>query len=79
MAWVRVGDEALSHPKLMSLYDIEGAEDISIIEMFGFLMALATYSAKHLTDEGRGLPRRRALAGCAPHRCGGVCSAAYVG
>lgn len=50
MAWVRVGDEALSHPKLMSLYDIEGAEDISIIEMFGFLMALATYSAKHLTD-----------------------------
>ena len=50
MAWVRVGDEALSHPKLMALYDIEGAEDISIIEMFGFLMALATYSAKHLTD-----------------------------
>lgn len=50
MAWVRVGDEALSHPKLMSLYDVEGAEDISITEMFGFLMALATYSAKHLTD-----------------------------
>lgn len=50
MAWVRVGDEALSHPKLMSLYDVEGAEDISIVEMFGFLMALATYSAKHLTD-----------------------------
>ena len=50
MAWVRVGDEALSHPKLMSLFDVEGAEDISIIEMFGFLMALATYSAKHLTD-----------------------------
>ena len=50
MAWVRVGDEALSHPKLMGLYDVEGAEDISIIEMFGFLMALATYSAKHLTD-----------------------------
>lgn len=50
MAWVRVGDEALSHPKLMSLYDVEGAEDISIMEMFGFLMALATYSAKHLTD-----------------------------
>ena len=50
MAWVRVGDEELSHPKLMSLFDVEGAEDISIIEMFGFLMALATYSAKHLTD-----------------------------
>ena len=50
MAWVRVGDEALSHPKLMSLYDVEGAEGISIVEMFGFLMALATYSAKHLTD-----------------------------
>lgn len=50
MAWVRVGDEALSHPKLMALYDIEGAEDISVMEMFGFLMALATYSAKHLTD-----------------------------
>ena len=50
MAWVRVGDEALSHPKLMSLFDVEGVEDISIIEMFGFLMALATYSAKHLTD-----------------------------
>ena len=50
MAWVRVGDEALSHPKLMSLFDVEGAEDISIAEMFGFLMALATYSAKHLTD-----------------------------
>ena len=50
MAWVRVGDEALSHPKLMGLYDVEGAEDISLLEMFGFLMALATYSAKHLTD-----------------------------
>ena len=50
MAWVRVGDEALSHPKLMGMYDIEGAEDISVMEMFGFLMALATYSAKHLTD-----------------------------
>lgn len=50
MAWVRVGDEALSHPKLMSLFDVEGAEDISIVEMFGFLMALASYSAKHLTD-----------------------------
>ena len=50
MAWVRVGDEALSHPKLMGLFDVEGAEDISIVEMFGFLMALATYSAKHLTD-----------------------------
>ena len=50
MAWVRVGDEALSHPKLMGMYDVEGAEDISVIEMFGFLMALATYSAKHLTD-----------------------------
>ena len=50
MAWVRVGDEALSHPKLMGIYDVEGAEDISVIEMFGFLMALATYSAKHLTD-----------------------------
>lgn len=50
MAWVRVGDEALSHPKLMGIYDVEGAEDISVMEMFGFLMALATYSAKHLTD-----------------------------
>lgn len=50
MAWVRVGDEALSHPKIMGLYDVEGAEDVSVIEMFGFLMALATYSAKHLTD-----------------------------
>lgn len=50
MSWVRVGDEALSHPKLMGMYDVEGAEDISVIEMFGFLMALATYSAKHLTD-----------------------------
>ena len=50
MAWVRVGDEALSHPKLMGIYDVDGGDRFSPLTVFGFLMALATYSAKHLTD-----------------------------
>lgn len=50
MAWVRVGDEAMSHPKLMGVYDVEDRGDVSLSEVFTLLMGLACYSAKHLTD-----------------------------
>ena len=50
MAWVRVGDDAFTHPRLMSVYDVEEAKSIPLHEIFGFLLSLAAYSAKHLTD-----------------------------
>lgn len=50
MAWVRVGDDAFTHPRLMGVYDVEGAKSIPLHEVFGFLLSLAAYSAKHLTD-----------------------------
>lgn len=50
MAWVRVGDDAFTHPRLMSVYDVEEAKSIPLHEVFGFLLSLAAYSAKHLTD-----------------------------
>ena len=50
MAWVRVGDDAFTHPRLMSVYEVEEAKSIPLHEVFGFLLSLAAYSAKHLTD-----------------------------
>ena len=50
MAWVRVGDDAFTNPRLMSVYDVEEAKSIPLHEIFGFLLSLAAYSAKHLTD-----------------------------
>ena len=50
MAWVRVGDDAFTHPRLMGVYDVEEAKSIPLHEVFGFLLSLAAYSAKHLTD-----------------------------
>ena len=49
MAWVRVGDDAFTHPRLMGVYDVEEAKSIPLHEVFGFLLSLAAYSAKHLT------------------------------
>lgn len=57
MSWVRVSDDAMSHPRLIDVYDVEEASQTNRLEIFGFLMGLATYSAKQLTDGivGRGV------------------------
>lgn len=57
MSWVRVSDDAMSHPRLIDVYEVEEASQTSRLEIFGFLMGLATYSAKQLTDGivGRGV------------------------
>ena len=56
MSWVRVSDDAMSHPRLIDVYEVEEASQTNRLEIFGFLMGLSTYSAKQLTDEivGRG-------------------------
>ena len=50
MSWVRVSDDAMSHPRLIDVYEVEEASQTNRLEIFGFLMGLATYSAKQLTD-----------------------------
>lgn len=57
MSWVRVSDDAMSHPRLIDVYEIEEASQTNRLEIFGFLMGLSTYSAKQLTDGivGRGV------------------------
>ena len=57
MSWVRVSDDAMSHPRLIDVYEVEEASQTNRLEIFGFLMGLATYSAKQLTDGivGRGV------------------------
>ena len=57
MSWVRVSDDAMSHPRLIDVYEVEEGSQTNRLEIFGFLMGLATYSAKQLTDGivGRGV------------------------
>ena len=50
MSWVRVSDDAMSHPRLIDVYEVEEGSQTNRLEIFGFLMGLATYSAKQLTD-----------------------------
>ena len=50
MSWVRVSDDAMSHPRLIDVYEVEEASQTNRLEIFGFLMGLSTYSAKQLTD-----------------------------
>ena len=50
MSWVRVSDDALSHPRLIDVYEVEEGSQTNRLEVFGFFMGLATYSAKQLTD-----------------------------
>lgn len=50
MSWVRVSDDAMSHPRLIDVYEVEEGSQTSRLEVFGFFMGLATYSAKQLTD-----------------------------
>ncbi|WP_295910235.1 HNH endonuclease, partial [uncultured Actinomyces sp.] len=47
----------MSHPRLIDVYEVEEASQTNRLEIFGFLMGLATYSAKQLTDGivGRGV------------------------
>nr|DAQ93639.1 MAG TPA: HNH nuclease [Caudoviricetes sp.] len=57
MSWVRVSDDAMSHPRLIDVYEVEEGSQTNRLEIFGFLMGLSTYSAKQLTDGivGRGV------------------------
>ena len=57
MSWVRVSDDAMSHPRLIDVDEVEEASQTNRLEIFGFLMGLSTYSAKQLTDGivGRGV------------------------
>lgn len=57
MSWVRVSDDAMSHPRLIDVYEVEEGAQTNRLEIFGFLMGLSTYSAKQLTDGivGRGV------------------------
>lgn len=57
MSWVRVSDDAMSHPRLIDVYEVDEGSQTNRLEIFGFLMGLATYSAKQLTDGivGRGV------------------------
>lgn len=50
MSWVRVSDDAMSHPRLIDVYEVEEGSQTNRLEVFGFFMGLATYSAKQLTD-----------------------------
>lgn len=50
MSWVRVSDDAMSHPRLIDVYEVEEGSQTNRLEIFGFFMGLATYSAKQLTD-----------------------------
>jgi len=40
----------MSHPRLIDVYEVEEGSQTNRLEIFGFLMGLATYSAKQLTD-----------------------------
>jgi hypothetical protein len=40
----------MSHPRLIDVYEVEEGSQTNRLEVFGFFMGLATYSAKQLTD-----------------------------
>lgn len=50
MAWLRVGDNALSNPRVLALGDVAGGDARTRAEVFGFVALAATLSAAHLTD-----------------------------
>ncbi|MCK8670985.1 hypothetical protein M1M07_07620 [Rhodococcus sp. HM1] len=50
MAWLRIGDNALTHPRLLRIYENPNATTSLLLETFGFLVACATLAAAHTTD-----------------------------
>lgn len=50
MAWLRKGDNAATHPLVMALATVRGADDRLLNEAYGFVQRCAEQSAGHLTD-----------------------------
>lgn len=48
MAWLRIDDEAPTHPGVLACG--RGGDDRSRLEVWGFIVTLAAWSASHLTD-----------------------------
>lgn len=63
MPFVRLGDTSATHPLLMAIADVPGADSRSTLEVFGFVCAASTMSAAHLTDYEVSAGTARMLAG----------------
>ena len=50
MPWARGGDTSATHPTVMRVVGVPGADERSVNEVSGFFFRLATQSAAHLTD-----------------------------
>lgn len=50
MPWLRIGDNSVTHPAVVSLSEVAGATSATRCEVFGFVVLAATMSAGHLTD-----------------------------
>jgi hypothetical protein len=48
--WLRVGDNAATHPLVMRVAGLPASDARSVNETFGFLIRVATLSAAHMTD-----------------------------
>ena len=63
MPWLRAGDNAATHPSVMALLTVRGADDRTANEVFGFVMRCAMQSAGHMTDYRVDLGTAHLLAG----------------
>ena len=50
MPWLRSGDTSATHPLVMALAVVKGADERTTNEVFGYVCRLATQSSAHLTD-----------------------------
>lgn len=50
MAWLRKGDNAATHPLVMALATVRGADERLLNEAYGFVQRCAEQSAGHMTD-----------------------------
>lgn len=50
MAWLRKGDNSATHPLVMALATVRGADDRLLNEAYGFVQRCAEQSAGHMTD-----------------------------
>ncbi|NHN55792.1 hypothetical protein G9U51_08380 [Calidifontibacter sp. DB0510] len=63
MPWLRLGDNAATHPLVTALAGVPGSDDRTINEVFGFVVRCATLSAGHMTDYRIDLGTAQLLAG----------------
>lgn len=50
MAWIKVGDNAYTYPKLVACASVPGAPESAVREMFGWFLSCSCYSAAHFED-----------------------------